>query len=124
MKALKVFDGVDPATYTAESFAKELRRHGRQDTRSTYSVIAIENELTRVSAWFSRGGSFYDLDGNILSVDGSMISDSTLRTQSHMKGNCDPKTCSLFSADQRRKIDSVQSHNLTHNSSADTSQLN
>ena len=51
---------ITPSDLTAHRFAKVLRDKSREVTRVTYSVKQIENELNRISAWFTRGGTYYD----------------------------------------------------------------
>ena len=123
-KALQGFDVMDDKQFTSKSFAEELRKNGRLVTRTTYSVRAIQNELERVSTWFSDGGTYYNLEGEVISVSGRLVKEASRTTLRHMKGDIDPKTCANFTTEQRAKIDSVRSHNMKHNSSADRSKIN
>ena len=122
--AMAKFDNTTTNQLSSNELAKELHKTARSDTRLTYSVLAIQNELDRVSNWFSVGGTYYDENGNVKSVSGEVVKQSSRLTKRHMTGDIDPKNLALFTADQRKKIDSVQSHNLHHNSCANKSKLN
>lgn len=124
LKALREFECDNPPQFSALAFARNLRKHGDIQTRTKYSPTAITDELERVSAWFSRGGTYYDEAANVLSVAGEIVKSSSRITKEHMAGSRDPKTSSLYTNDQKIKINSVQSHNLLHNSATDKSKLN
>jgi hypothetical protein len=122
--AMSKFDNSTPTQFTSEGLAKELHKAARLDTRLTYSVQSIQNELDRVQDFFSVRGTYYDDHGNIMSMSGDLVKQSSRLTKRHMNGDVDSKTLALFTVDQRRMIDRVQSHNLHHNSCADRSKLN
>ena len=67
----------------------------------------IEEELIRVYKWFSEGGTYYDDDGNIMSVSGRHIKSASRATHQHMNGELDPKTSKEFTPDQKKMIESV-----------------
>jgi hypothetical protein len=89
----------------------------------SYSAMKIQRELERVSKWFSRDGTYYDNDGNIVSISGALVKESSSSTLKHINGELDSKTGREFSCDQQAKIQLIQQHNLIHNSAAERSQI-
>ncbi|KAL3768178.1 hypothetical protein ACHAWO_006548, partial [Cyclotella atomus] len=119
--ALDSFDSQQSTTIIdSQTFAKVLRENANSTVRATYSWKQIQEELDRIVHWFTIGGTYYDIDGNVLSVSGSLIKHRSPSTLRHMTGSSDPKTCALFSTSQQQLIESFKPHNLAHNSAADT----
>ena len=118
IKALQHFNELDTDRLNPRSFAAKLREFLRPACRLTYSVKSIADELDRVARWFSSGRTYYDAAGNVCSISGPIVNPSSTVTRRHMSGDVNPKTCAEFTADERRKIEATQPHNLLHNSAA------
>jgi hypothetical protein len=123
LDALASFDDNTTVSLDSKSFAAALRNCGKLEARATHSVKQIQDELDRVEKWFSKDGSYYDIDGNHLTVSGDMIMTKSRTTIRHMNGELDPKTRGVFSTSQQKLIDSLKPHNLKHNSEADSSAI-
>ena len=87
-------------------------------------VKSIADELDRVARWFSSGGTYCNATGNICSISGPIINSSSTVTWRHMSGDVNPKTCAKFTADERRKIEATQPHNLLQNLAARRDNIN
>ena len=124
MDALKSFDGKDVSSLTPKSFAAAIHKYAKPEVKSKYTVQQIEEELIRVYKWFSEGGTYYDDVDNIMSVSGRRIKSASRATHQHMNGELDPKTSKEFTPDQKKMIESVQPHNLLHNSAAPREDIN
>ena len=127
LAALRSFEKKHPSSLNEESFAKALKKKLPITSAIPFigiSATNIQNELTRVRNWFTRRGTYYDSDGNICSLEGEIIEKANYVTRQHMKGMLDPKTRDKFTSEQQRNVQSVQSHNLTHNSAVKKEQLN
>lgn len=72
-----------------------------------------------MSDWFTKKGYYYDADGNIKSVSGALIQQSTPHARLHMAGKLDQ-----ISDEQKNLIQSVQTHNLLHNSAVAKEKVN
>ena len=124
LKALKSFDEKDSSQLTPRNFAQELRTHAKPQCRLSYSVDKIAAELNRVCKWFSSDASFYDVAGNMRTVSGAIVKSSSRATRRHMRGELDPKSATEFTSTQKRQIESIEVHNLVHNSAARRESIN
>ena len=124
LAALKSFDEKPSSQLTSNNFAKAIRNKATTAVRASYSVKQIQDELDRVSKWFSKDGTYYDEQGNTFSVSGTLIEQATRKSIRHMNGELDPKTRQPYTTEQRNLIKSIQTHNLLHNSAADRATIN
>ncbi|KAL7537783.1 hypothetical protein ACHAXR_008074 [Thalassiosira sp. AJA248-18] len=110
MSALGSFDSDALPSIQASEFAEALWQASDVRVQSNYSVRQITDELDRISKWFSTDGTFYDDNANIVSLAGDKVKDADW-------------TCEAFTTAQQKDIDSVQSHNLLHNSEANRGKI-
>ena len=113
-------NGINP---TSKQFATELRKQAMAATRPTYSALQIQRELDRVHKWYADDGTYYDVNGNVMSISGRKVSNTSHKHRQHMKGKLDPRTCQPFTNEQQKALDSVMPHNVLHNSQVDKEQL-
>ena len=86
-------------------------------------MCQITDKFDRISKWFSTDGTFYDDNANIVSLAGHKVKDVDWGRLRHVHGDVDAKTCQAFTTAQQKDIDSVQSHNLLHNSETNKSKI-
>ena len=91
----------------------------------TSELFSWENwdQLERVAKWFSGDGTYYDCKGNVFLVSGKLVKEASNSTVRHMNGDLDPKTGLEFTHEQQKIIESIQPHNLLHNSAAERSDI-
>ena len=89
-----------------------------------HSISEIATELRRVARWFSRGGTYYDADANILSTSGKIVQATSPKTRRHKVGHLNPKTMREYSYEERTHINAIKPHNLVHDSAARREHVN
>ena len=122
--ALRSFDDKPPQRLTVHGFASALLKSAPQRCSELHSVSRIASEMRRVARWFTVVGTYYDQDANVRSVSGDVVQTASSVGRRHSVGDLNPKTKAEYSRDERLQIDTVQPHNLAHNSAARRETIN
>ena len=124
LDALRTFDNKPPQHLNFHNFATQLLKHARPRCREMYSIHSVAVELQRVAHWFAVGGTYYDQAVNDRSVDGDIVREYSPNQRRHMIGDLNPRTMAEYTSAERMLIETIQSHNLLHNSATRRESIN
>ena len=132
LSAMNHFSDIPLEECTVENFVSELLKNSFRSAREHYSEEDVCAEIHRVSKFFTQEACYYKQNGAVHAVSCCVVRDGKVTSlmeegqhcRDHMKGKLDPKTGNQFTDQQKALFDSLDVHNLCHNSAINRDRVN